>query len=271
MRQILVVSDATGGTAERMLKAALTQFEGTDITIEIRSYIRTQEQVKDVVAEARAGTGFIIHTIVSDELRDHIMQEGRVQNVETIDLMGPLLDRLSRQLSVTPSEKPGLFHQLNEDYFRRIETMEFALRHDDGLHVEELDQAEIVIVGVSRTFKTPLSMYLAFKGWFVANVPIVLNHDLPQKVYELPAERVFGLTMDTRRLSALRTVRESHLGAISNEYADLDFVRLEVMHALRIFERPPAWPVINVTAKPIEEIASEILAVARETRKSLSE
>lgn len=265
MKRIFVVSDATGGTAERILKAALTQFEGAEVEIEIRSYIRTGDQVEEVAKEAAAAGGFVIHTLVSDELRDRILQEGRIHNVETIDLMGPLLDRLSGQLAVTPLEKPGLFHQLNEDYFRRIETMEFAMRHDDGLHAEELDQAEIILVGVSRTFKTPLTMYLAFKGWLAANVPIVMNTDLPEILYQLPPGRVFGLTMDTRRLSALRSVREHAWGMVSNEYSDLHFVRREVMHALKVFQKPPQWPVINVTAKPIEEIAGEILALARST------
>lgn len=269
MKNIYVVSDATGATAERTLKAALTQFEDTDVHIHIRPYIRTEDQARSVVLEAAETEGFIIHTLVSDELREVLLDEGRLNNLETIDLMGPLLDRLSQQLSVSPSEKPGLFHQLNEDYFRRIETMEFAMRHDDGLHTEELEQAEIILVGVSRTFKTPLTMYLAFKGWLAANVPIVLHREPPDILFELPPEKVFGLTMDTRRLSLLRSIREDHLGAISMEYADLDFVRKEVLYSLKIFGQPPQWPIINVTAKPIEEIASEILAIVR--RKKVSD
>jgi len=264
---VFVVSDATGATAERTLKAALTQFESTEVKVDIRPYIRSKEQVLDVVREATEAGGFIIHTLVSDDLREILLDEGRINNIETIDLMGPLLDRLSQQLSVSPVEKPGLFHQLNEDYFRRIETMEFAMRHDDGLHTDELDQAEIVLVGVSRTFKTPLSMYLAFKGWLVANVPIVLYREPPEILSQLPPEKVFGLTMDTRRLSLLRSIREDHLGAISMDYSDLDHVRKEVLYSLKIFGEPPQWPIINVTAKPIEEIASEILAIVR--RKKL--
>ena len=270
MTTVFVVSDATGATAERTLKAALTQFDKNTVNIEIRSYIRTEDQVRTVIEEAVDIHGFVIHTLVSDELRAVITQEGRMNDVETIDLMGPLLDRLSRQFAISPSEKPGLFHQLNEDYFRRIETMEFAMRHDDGLHPDELEQAEIVLVGVSRTFKTPITMYLAFKGWLAANVPIILSVEPPEILFQLPPERVFGLTMDTRRLSALRTAREGQFGSISTDYADLDYVRKEVTYALKIFERPPQWPVINVTAKPIEEIASEILALSRDVKSSHS-
>jgi len=164
-------------------------------------------------------------------------------------------------LAVSPAEKPGLFHQLNEEYFRRIETMEFALHHDDGRRAHELPQAEIVLVGVSRTFKTPLSVYLAFKGWFVANVPIVLKTKPPPALFNLLHGRVFGLTIDPVRLAEFRRVRHERLGGATGEYAELDFVRREVEYALSIFRSQHGWPVVNVTDKPIEEIASEILAL----------
>ena len=263
MYHVFVVSDGTGGTAERSLNAALTQFEGMAVEIEKRPEIRSKEQVRSVVEEAARLDAFIVHTLVSNELREVMLRRGRELNVETIDLMGPLLSRLSHQLSITPSEKPGLFSQLNEEYFRRIETMEFALHHDDGLRVHELHHAEIVLVGVSRTFKTPLSVYLSFKCWYVANVPIVLDVEPPAVLSELPKGKVFGLTMNSRRLSILRRAREEYLHGATGEYANLDFVRREVIYALRYFEKHPDWPVINVTGKPIEEIASEILALSR--------
>ena len=125
--------------------------------------------------EAAAAGAFIVHTLVSNEIREFMLHQGRIYNIETIDLMGPLLSRLSQQFALTPAQKPGLFRQLNEDYFRRIETMEFALNHDDGQRLNNIHKAEIVLVGVSRTFKTPLSVFLAFKQWYVANVPIVME------------------------------------------------------------------------------------------------
>ncbi|HFE63547.1 MAG TPA: kinase/pyrophosphorylase [Caldithrix sp.] len=259
---VFVVSDGTGGTAERALNAALTQFQSVQITIIRKPGIRTEDQIKQIVAEVAHVGGFIVHTLVSNELRAKLLQLGRQFNVEAIDLMGPLLSRLSHQLAITPAEKPGLFSQLNKEYFRRIESMEFALAHDDGNRIETIERAEIVLVGVSRTFKTPLSIYLAFKGWFVANVPIILNVEPPAILSQLPKGHVFGLTMNTRRLSTLRKAREEHLHGATGEYADLDFVRREVLYALRFFEQNPDWPVINVTGKPIEEIASEILSVS---------
>ena len=162
MNRVFVVSDGTGETAERVLKAAITQFEGAGVEIVRRPEVRTEEEVCQIVQEVVRAEGFIVHTLVTDDLREAILREGRLNNVEVIDVMGPLLARLSQQLAVIPSEKPGLFRQLNEEYFRRVETMEFALRHDDGRRAYELHKAEIVLVGVSRTFKTPLSVYLAF-------------------------------------------------------------------------------------------------------------
>ena len=259
---VFVVSDGTGVTAEQVLSAALMQFTGTEVEVERRPGVRTEEQVHQMVQEAAQVGGFIVHTLVSDRLREVMLRAGRLHDVETIDLMGPLLARISQQLAVSPAEKPGLFRQLNEEYFRRIETVEFAYHHDDGRRASELPRAEIVLVGVSRTFKTPLSIYLAFKGWFVANVPIVLKAKPPSALFDLSPNHVFGLTIDPVRLAELRRGREEYLGGATGEYAKPDSVRREVEYALSIFRSQPGWPVVDVTDKPIEEIASEILALA---------
>jgi hypothetical protein len=263
MYYIFVVSDGTGTTAEQVVDAALTQFTGASVTVERRPRVRTEERVREVVREAARLGGSIVHTLVLDELRDEMVRAGRHHNVETIDLMGPLLDRLSQQLSVSPAEKPGLFRQLNEEYFRRIESMEFAFHHDDGRRPRELHRAEIVLVGVSRTFKTPLSVYLAFKEWLVANVPIILGQKPPRLLLDLPREKVFGLTIDPERLVELRETRDKRLGGATGDYVDLNHVRREVTYAENIFRRQQ-WPVVKVTGKPIEEIASEILALREE-------
>lgn len=262
MNRVFVVSDGTGETAERVLKAAITQFEGASVEIERRSAVRTKEQIQQVVQQVAQVKGFIVHTLVSDELREAMLREGRLNNVETIDLMGPLLARLSQQMAVVPSERPGLFRQLNEEYFRRIETMEFAFRHDDGRRAYELHKAEIVLVGVSRTFKTPLSIYLAFKGWLVANVPVVPEMTLPPELLAMPSGCVIGLTIDPVRLAELRAVRDRYLGGATGDYAKPDAVRHEVAYALSIFQ-DQGWPIVEVTDKPIEETASEILSLVR--------
>ncbi len=261
MNRVFAVSDGSGATAEHALSRALLQFAGAQVEIERRPGVRTEEQVRQVVQEAAEAGGFIVHTLVLDKLRQVMVRTGRLHNVETIDMMGPLLARLSHQLSTSPAGKPGPLGQLNEEYFRRIETMEFAYSHDDGRRVHELNQAELVLVGVSRTFKTPLSIYLAFKGWFVANVPIVPKIKTPAELFDLPPGRVCGLTIDPVRLAELRQVRYNHLGGAAGDYADPEHVRREVEYALNIFRSQHKWPVVEVTDKPIEEISSEILAL----------
>jgi len=203
MNCVFAVSDGSGATAEHALSRALMQFAGAIVEIERRPGVRTEEQVRQVVQEAAEAGGFIVHTLVLDELRQVMLRACRLNNVAAIDLMGPLVARLAQQLAVSPAGKPGPLSQLNDEYFRRIETMEFAYRHDDGSRPHELSKAEIVLVGVSRTFKTPLSIYLAFKGWFVANVPIVLKMKLPTELFNLPSGRVCGLTIDPVRLAEL--------------------------------------------------------------------
>ena len=182
MHQIFVASDGTGRTAEQAVRAAMTQFASQETEILRFSDIRDNTQIQQLVRQAVDRKAFIVHTLVSDKLREELFRVARLHNVETIDLMGPLLDRMTDQFATIPSEQPGLFRVLNESYFRKIETMQFAFNHDDGKRVDDLNKAEIVLLGVSRTFKTPLSIYLAFKSWFVANVPIVLGIPVPNRL-----------------------------------------------------------------------------------------
>ena len=269
MPKIFIVSDGTGRTATQALNAAITQFPGHNLETIIRNDVRSKEQIDEAVKEASETKAFIVHTLVSNSLRDFIITTGRTYNVETIDLMGPLLARLSEKLMHSPTEKPGLFSEINKEYFKRIDSMQFAFHHDDGQHPEELHKAEIVLLGVSRTFKTPLSIYFAFKGWMVANVPIVLNQPPPNEIFQIPPERVFCLTAYAYNLSTLRQVRLEHLGSGAANYATLQHVNMELNYARFIFSKQPLWPVITVTNKPIEEIASEILAIKKAKIASL--
>jgi regulator of PEP synthase PpsR (kinase-PPPase family) len=261
LNKIFVVSDGTGRTAEQALSAALAQFPRAEVEIIVRPRVRSGKHAQKVVLEAARARGFIIHTIVTDAVRDQIIRLSRENNVETIDLMGPLLARLSGTLATSPTKKPGLFGQLNKSYFRRIETMEFAIKHDDGQRLEDLRRAEIVLLGVSRTFKTPLSIYLAFRGWFVANVPIILDSDPPAVLEKIPQNKVFCLDTNARELAALRHVRHEYLKGAAPRYADPEYVRIELMRARKYFSKHPGWTIVNVTNKPIEEIASEILSL----------
>jgi [pyruvate, water dikinase]-phosphate phosphotransferase / [pyruvate, water dikinase] kinase len=263
MTKIFIVSDGTGRTARQALNAALTQFAASEVDILVKNEIRSEQQVEEAVKEASNEGAFVVHTLVSNELRNYMITTCRKHDVETIDLMGPLLARLSEKLMHSPAEKPGLFNEINREYFKRIDAVQFAFQHDDGQRPGELYKADIVLLGVSRTFKTPLSIYLAFRGWLVANIPIVLGIEPPAELYSLPPEKVFCLTTFAHNLASLRHARQVHLGMGTDGYASLRHVQQEIMYADAIFKRQPLWPIIRVTNKPIEEIASEIIAIRK--------
>ncbi|MDP4280906.1 MAG: pyruvate, water dikinase regulatory protein [Bacteroidota bacterium] len=262
MEKIYVISDGTGRTAEQILQAALTQFPDAPVEIIVKPEIRSEQQLDDIISEVADNHGLIAHTLVTHQLREYMIKISRAHNIEYIDLMGPLLVRLSHRFANSPAEEPGLFHRLNKEYFKRIDAMQFAFSHDDGQRFYEYEKAEIVLVGVSRTFKTPLSIYLAFKGWFVANYPIVLGIEPPEILGQLSSGHVFGLMTQANDLSTLRSVRQEFLGGNTNHYSSLEYVKNELNYSQSIFNKYQ-WPVITVTDKPIEEIASEILSIRR--------
>ncbi len=267
MDKIFVVSDGTGRTAEQALMAALTQFPSATVDKVIKPNVRTEHQITEIMQEVKDANGIIVHTLVDESLRDFMIKTSRSHNIDAIDLMGPMLSRLAYHLENSPAGKPGLFFQLNEEYFKRIDAMQFAFNHDDGQRYYDYERAEIVLVGVSRTFKTPLSIYLSFKGWFVANYPIVLSNDPPEILSRLPMGHVFGLTTLPSDLSSLRSVRQAYLGGSGGDYSSLEYVKRELNFAQNLFNKYQ-WPVISVTNKPIEEIASEILTIKRRIHKA---
>lgn len=268
---IYIVSDGTGGTATQALNSALVQFEGIKVDTNLFPGVRTEEQILEILSAARQSKGIVVHTLVTKKLRDFMLEQGRLHDIPTIDIMGSLLAHLSASFENEPSEKPGIFEVLNRAYFQRIRAVEFTLRHDDGLRAEELTKADIVLLGVSRTFKTPLSVYLAHKGWQVANIPIIMGIPLPNSVFNVNPERVFCLTTYAHRLSELRKIRDSYLGNKTGEYSNRDFVRKELDYASSIFRLHPKWTKINVTNKPIEEISSEILGNLREKKIKITD
>lgn len=258
MSVLFVVSDATGQTGERVLRSALVQFPGAEFDIERRGGIRTAEQVRAVVEEAYGLRAWVLHTLVSNSLRREMLRECRRQGVEAMDLMGPVLDRLTVLLRSEPQEKPGLFEQLAEERTRAIEAVEYAFRHDDGQHLHTLGRAEIVLVGVSRTMKTPVSLFLAHRGWFVANVPLVPPLPVPGELLALPPRKVFALTMRPSRLLEIRRTRAQHLHMPGTSYTELPLIRDEV-HVAEQWSREHGWHRIDVTAKSVEEVTREIL------------
>ena len=256
-RIVFIVSDATGETAYRVTRAALAQFKDTLIELEWRQGMRTIEQVRHVVAEAAATRGIIVHSIVIPPLRDVLLEESRSHGVECVDVIGPVLMHFSDWLGHDPAMQPGVTRSIDQAYFERITALEFAVQHDDGRHAEELDRADLVLVGVSRTSKTPLSIYFAYRGWMVGNVPIVPGVEPPPILFELPPGRVVALSVRPERLLALRGAREGALG-IHGVYGDPSSLREELAYARQVIARG-GWPVVDMSVKSIEEAASEIL------------
>lgn len=262
VHRIVVASDGTGHTAETVVRAALVQFRGAEVQIHLRSGVRTTEDVRATVREAGRVGGLIVHTLVSQEMRSLMLTEARARRVPTIDLLGPLLLRLEDLLALQPLARPGLFRDADAEYRRRFEVMDYTVRHDDGQAPEGLLQAELVLVGVSRTSKTPLSMFLAWRGLRVANVPIVHLLPLPEELSRVPARRVVGLTVKPERLLELRRSRLQQMETPPKfPYADVREIWAELEYA-RGLCGGAGWSMVDVTDKSIEEVAAEILVVA---------
>jgi len=258
-RRVVVVSDATGRTAEMVVRAALVQFQGANVQLHLRPHVRTAAGVRAAVQEASKLPALIVHTLVSQELRNLMLTEGRARGVPTIDLLGPLLLRLEDLLRLQPMAKPGLFREMDQEYRRRFEVVEFAVKHDDGQDPRGLQQADVVLVGVSRTSKTPLSMFLAGRGLRVANVPVVHDLPLPEELARVDPRKVVGLTIKPERLLELRRARLQQMETPPKfPYADPRQIWTELDYARDQFNRA-GWPVVDVTDKSIEEVAAEIL------------
>ena len=260
MLTIFIVSDATGETAERVLKAALIQFSKADVLIERRKNVRTTEQIRAAVEEALARQAMIVHTMVSHRARGELLEEARRRGVDTLDLLGPVMERLATHLKLTPQEKPGLFRQIAEARSREIEAVDFAFRHDDGQNPGDLERAEVVVVGVSRSMKTPTMLYLAYRGWFAANVPLIEQLEPPPELLALPSSKVFCLLVTPERLMELRRVRAQREGIPHDSYVSLEAIRRELQYAMELSRRR-GWRLIEATGKSVEEVSREIIAL----------
>lgn len=258
---IYVVSGGQGVSGEQLARTALAQFEDVDMPVIIVSGVREVSQIADAVNRAARDNGTIVHTLVDARLRQAMIDLARESNVVAIDLMGHLLARLTAVLGREPRGQPGLYRQLRQAYYDRMAAIEFAVAHDDGRNAQDLPQAEIVLAGVSRVGKTPLSMYLSILGWKVANVPLVQGIDPPAELFEIDPRRAVGLTVDPEHLLNHRQRRQRRMGlADAGRYADPAQVYEEVEAARRLFRRA-GFAILDVTDKPIEESADEIIAI----------
>ncbi len=256
---IFILSDGTGETASTIVKAALVQYPDRDISLVRCKNIRTEEQIENMVDEVRSRNGAVVFTVVSHQLREKIEDLCQSQGVPYTDLFGPLLTMFSSYFEKEANFTAGLLRQTDEKYFKRIAAIEFTVKHDDGKEVRDLDKSDIILVGISRTSKTPLSIFLSHKGWKVSNVPIVLNVALPEELFKIDQKKIVGLTIDLEKLARIRKNRLEKLGQdLSSDYASSQYISDELEYANGIFSRNKRWPIFDVTEKALEETASEI-------------
>jgi [pyruvate, water dikinase]-phosphate phosphotransferase / [pyruvate, water dikinase] kinase len=254
-----LVSDSTGETVHSVARACLVQFDDVQSVEHVWSMVRTRSQIDRVIAGVEANPGVVLFTMVNDTLRQ-LLQEGcRRLQVPAIPVLDPVIGALASYLHRESRGVPGKQHLLDNEYFARIDAMTFALNHDDGQSSWGFNDADVCLVGVSRTSKTPTCLYLANRGIKAANVPYVPNVPLPPELIEANSPLIVGLTNDPERLIQLRRNRLDllhHDGA--TEYTNIEAVRAEVREARRIFVRMH-WPVIDVTRRSIEETAAAIM------------
>jgi len=252
---VMAVSDATGRTARRALEAALEQFPGVRVEIRQVGRVRTAMQVEAVADEARAQGAAIVHTLVQADLRRCMYDAARRRGLLAIDLMGPLLVHLQAALSQAPVGRPGATDDGAPD---RAAAMNFTVKHDDGQRASDLASADLVLVGPSRTSKTPLSVYLSYYGWRVANVPILLHAAPPPALFTVDGSRVVGLIASSAELQSRRQARIRRLGVQLPDYTNPASIRRELALVLDLCRRHD-WRVVNVSDRSIEETAVEIL------------
>lgn len=271
-----IVSDSTGETAEKVVRAAMLQFPHSGAQIRMHTRVRTKEAARPVLERAAKDGALVVFTVVSPELREFIHVQSYELKIEALDLIGSLIGRLTTFLDREPINMPSGLLPLSDEYFRRIEAVEFTVKSDDGKEPRNFRKADLVLVGVSRTSKTPLSTILAQRGLKVANLPIVLGIEPPPELEEAAQERIVGLTIEINQLVEIRKARLKQLGMpMDASYGLSDQVKAELDYARGIFDKHPMWPVIDVTGRAIEETAVIILEslkereVAKNVRASL--
>jgi regulator of PEP synthase PpsR (kinase-PPPase family) len=259
--KIFVLSDSIGETAEMVARATAEQFRGYAYEIIKYSYVNNEEQVMDIIDEAKKEKSIIVFTTVLHNLRDKIISECDKADISYIDVMKPLLDTFKGVLGKEPEFEPGIIHRLDEKYFRKVEAVEFAVKYDDGKDPRGIKKADIVLIGVSRTSKTPLSMYLAHRNIKVANVPLVPEVPVPKELSEIDPSKIIGLTTDPVKLNEIRKERLKALGLKNTaNYADVNRILEELDYADGVMKKI-GCPIIDVATKAVEETANIIIDI----------
>ncbi|MDZ7739291.1 MAG: pyruvate, water dikinase regulatory protein [Bacteroidales bacterium] len=261
---IFVVSGGKGLSGINVVRSVLIQFPRHKCPLKVVPDVNSKEMIEETVERVKSKKGVIVHTMVDPDMRRELIRTCDRAGVRNFDIVGGLSDYLSESLSTEPISKPGLYRTSNLEYFRRVEAIEFTMKHDDGLNAHRACKADIILTGVSRTGKTPLSIYLGMFGWKVANIPLIPGHQPPDELFIADSRRVFGLTTTTNYLIMQRTNRVRELGlSADDDYVNPRKVRMELEYAHAIFEKGGFYT-IKITHRPIETSANEIISVLNE-------
>jgi regulator of PEP synthase PpsR (kinase-PPPase family) len=260
IKPVYLVGEGTGETISKIAKASLAQFTREKVNLETFFQVRDKPQVRRIVREAAKEKALVAFSMVEPSLRDFLIREADSEGIEAIDVIGDFIMHLSRFLGEKPSEIPGRQHALDEDYYRRIEAINFAVKHDDGKLPQGLRMADLVLVGLSRSGKTPLSIYLAHQGWRVANVPLHPDMVTPEELFQTDQRKVFGLLIHVESLVKVREARLAQLGlGPYAKYADPVKIADEIAWCRAYYEKNQQWRIIDISDKAIEEAAASIL------------
>ena len=257
---IYLVSDSVGETADVVIRSALYQFETENYQLKKYSYVQTTEEIDDICAKAsEVGKAMIFYTFVKKEMADHMKGQIEKSGLIGVDIYSPILTGLGQLFQLPAKEKPGINRQLNEDYFNRVEAIEFSVKYDDGRDPRGIEKADIVLVGVSRTSKTPLSIYLANKNVKVANIPLFPESKPPKEIFTIAPERIIGLVNSPKKLNEVRKERLKTLGLPpSASYAGMERILEELEYSDKIMKQI-GCEIVDVSNKAIEETADHIL------------
>lgn len=258
-QMIHVASCGEGINGFHLVESILVQFPGSDITVVKVPHIRTENQVDELIEKVKDIESMIVHTIVNRDLRQYLTRKGLDNGIVTIDLMGPVISKAETFLGIEPLEQPGLYRKIHHVDMKQISAIDFALSHDDGLNPDTLHDAEIILVGLSRAGKTPLSMYMSVLGWKVANIPYIPGAGMPGSLREVNRRRVVALNINSKQLLAHRKMRQESLGAWDiYSYSSQKDIETEIQAAQR-FYITSGFSMIDVSDKPIETSAEEII------------
>ena len=261
--QIYLISDSTGETLDRIFLAIKAQFKNIDYKVHSYSFTRTQNQILKILSDAESYSNSVIfYTIVDNDLAKYLSNISNSKKIPCFGILGDLISSFSKLLNQKASNLPSAQHVLDDEYYKRIEAIQFTMNHDDGNSIKEIDKSDIILLGVSRTSKTPTSIYLANKGFKTSNIPLINNNSIPKILKENPKiSCVIGLNTEPERLVDLRKNRMNTLKETENKtYTDIDKIKKEVEEAKSTF-RKYKWPMIDVTRKSVEETAASVIKI----------